>query len=50
MYASLLNQPNNLFGQFERLRRELERFWPTPLSTTGGPSTPRTRAASANRR
>jgi HSP20 family protein len=24
MYASLLNQPNTLFGQFERLRRELD--------------------------
>ena len=24
MYASLLNQPNSLFGQFERLRRELD--------------------------
>ena len=24
MYASLLYQPNNLFGQFERLRRELD--------------------------
>jgi HSP20 family protein len=24
MYASLLNHPNNLFGQFERLRRELD--------------------------
>ena len=23
MYASLLNQPNSLFGQFERLRRDL---------------------------
>ena len=24
MYESILNQPNNLFGQFERLRRELD--------------------------
>lgn len=24
MYASLLNHPNSLFGQFERLRRELD--------------------------
>ena len=24
MYASILNQPNSLFGQFERLRRELD--------------------------
>lgn len=24
MYASLLSQPNTLFGQFERLRRELD--------------------------
>ena len=24
MYASLLNQPNNLFGQFERMRRDLD--------------------------
>ncbi len=24
MYASLLNHPSNLFGQFERLRRELD--------------------------
>ena len=24
MYVSLLNHPNNLFGQFERLRRELD--------------------------
>lgn len=24
MYASLLNYPNSLFGQFERLRRELD--------------------------
>lgn len=24
MYVSLLNQPSNLFGQFERLRRELD--------------------------
>lgn len=24
MYASLLNQPSSLFGQFERLRRELD--------------------------
>ena len=24
MYASLLNRPNTLFGQFERLRRELD--------------------------
>jgi HSP20 family protein len=24
MYASLLNHPNNLYGQFERLRRELD--------------------------
>ena len=24
MYTSLLHQPNNLFGQFERLRRELD--------------------------
>jgi HSP20 family protein len=24
MYASLLNHPNNMFGQFERLRRELD--------------------------
>lgn len=24
MYASLLNQPNSLFGQFERLRRDLD--------------------------
>ena len=24
MYASLLSQPNSLFGQFERLRRELD--------------------------
>ncbi len=24
MYASLLNQPNSLIGQFERLRRELD--------------------------
>ena len=24
MYASLLNQPNSLLGQFERLRRELD--------------------------
>lgn len=24
MYASLLNPPNSLFGQFERLRRELD--------------------------
>src|ERR1700712_5235595 len=24
MYESILNQPNSLFGQFERLRRELD--------------------------
>ena len=24
MYASLLNHPNNLYGQFDRLRRELD--------------------------
>ena len=24
MYASLLNQPSSLFGQFERLRRDLD--------------------------
>ena len=24
MYVSLLNQPNNLFGQFERMRRDLD--------------------------
>ena len=24
MYESMLNHPNNLFGQFERLRRELD--------------------------
>jgi len=30
MYASLLNQPNTLFGQFERLRRELDDVFGAP--------------------
>ncbi len=34
MYASLLNQPSSLFGQFERLRRELD----DPLGVSGLPS------------
>ncbi len=30
MYASLLNHPDNLFGQFDRLRRELDEVFGVP--------------------
>jgi HSP20 family protein len=42
MYESLLNYPNSLFGQFERLRRELDEAfgasaWPSSIrSVTAG--------------
>lgn len=35
MYESILNHPNNLFGQFERLRRELDEvFGPSGLPSS----------------
>jgi HSP20 family protein len=37
MYASLLNHPNSLFGQFERLRRELDDVFGA-ISFSGLPS------------
>lgn len=33
MYASLLNQPGSLFGQFERLRRELDDVFGIPAAS-----------------
>jgi len=41
MYESLLNHPNNLFGQFERLRRELD----DAFGVSGLPSSIRSVAA-----
>jgi len=41
MYESLLNYPNNLFGQFERLRRELD----DAFGVSGLPSSIRSVAA-----
>ena len=35
MYESILNHPNNLFGQFERLRRELDDVFGVSGSPSG---------------